>query len=106
MFGRSPLRQRDFQLLLAGQTASQFGTQVSAVAVPLLAVLTLEASPLQLGLITAAQTLAFAVIGLPSGAWIDRWRRRPILVASDLVRAMLLATIPVGSLSASSPSLS
>jgi MFS family permease len=92
---RSPLRRRDFRLLLAGQTASQLGAQVSAVAIPLLAVLTLDASPLQLGLVSAAQTVAFALIGLPSGAWVDRWRRRPILIASDVIRAVLLATIPI-----------
>jgi MFS family permease len=88
-------RRRDFRLLLLGQTTSQLGTQVSGVAVPLLAVLTLGASPLQLGFVNAASTLAFALIGLPAGAWVDRWRRRPILVASDVSRAVLLLSIPV-----------
>jgi MFS family permease len=87
--------RRDFRLLLLGQTTSQLGTQVSGVAVPLLAVLTLGASPLQLGVVTASGTLAFALIGLPAGAWVDRWRRRPILVASDVSRTLLLLTIPV-----------
>jgi MFS family permease len=96
--GHSPTGRRDFRLLLFGQTTSQLGTQVSGVAVPLLAVLTLGASPLQLGLVTAASTLAFAVIGLPAGAWVDRWRRRPILVASDLSRTVLLLSIPVAAL--------
>ena len=86
---------RDFRLLLAGQTTSQLGAQISGVAVPLLAVVTLGASPLEVGLIGAASTLAFAVIGLPAGAWIDRVRRRPVLIASDAVRALLLATIPL-----------
>jgi MFS family permease len=95
MSGRSLLRRRDFLLLLAGQTTSQFGAQVSGVAIPLLAVLTLHASPFQLGLVNASGTLAFALVGLPAGAWIDRWTRRPILVASDLVRAVLLAGIPL-----------
>jgi MFS family permease len=92
---RSPSRRRDFRLLLAGQTASQLGAQVSGVAIPILAVLTLDASPLHLGLVTLAGTLGFALIGLPSGAWIDRRRRRPILIASDASRAVLLATIPM-----------
>lgn len=87
--------RRDFRLLLLGQTTSQLGTQVSGVAIPLLAVLTLGASPLQLGMVTASGTLAFAVIGLPAGAWVDRWRRRRILVASDVSRTVLLLTIPV-----------
>lgn len=95
MSGGSLFAHRDFRLLLLGQTTSQFGAQVSGVAIPLLAVLTLDASPFELGLVTASSTLAFAVIGLPAGVWLDRWRRRPILVASDLARTVLLATIPL-----------
>ncbi|GAB2673086.1 MFS transporter [Kribbella swartbergensis] len=87
--------KRDFRWLLVGQTTSQFGAQISGVAIPLLAVLSLGATPFELGLVTASSTVAFALIGLPAGAWVDRWRRRRILVASDLVRAGLLATIPV-----------
>jgi len=90
--------RRDFRLLLVGQTTSQVGAQVSGVAIPLLEVLTLHASPFELGLVTASSTLAFALIGLPAGAWLDRLRRRPVLVASDLVRAVLLATIPLAAL--------
>ncbi|MFD0477755.1 MFS transporter [Nonomuraea thailandensis] len=77
MSSRSPFHRRDFRLLLLGQTTTQLGTQVSGVAIPLLAVVTLDASPLQLGLVTASGTVAFALIGLPAGAWIDRRRRRP-----------------------------
>ncbi|TDC50077.1 MFS transporter [Jiangella ureilytica] len=91
----SPLRHRDFRLLLAGQATSQFGAQISGIAIPLLAVLTLGASALEAGLLAASSTLAFAVIGLPAGAWIDRCRRRPVLIAADLARALLLATIPL-----------
>ncbi len=91
-------RNRDFQLLLAGQTTSQLGAQVSGVAIPLLAVLTLDASPLELGLVTASSTLAFALIGLPAGAWLDRLIKLPVLVASDIARAVLLATIPLAAL--------
>ncbi len=86
---------RDYRLLLLGQTTSQLGSQVSAVAVPLLAVLVLHASALQLGVVNAAGTIAFLLIGLPVGAWTDRWRRRRILISSDLARAVLLATIPI-----------
>lgn len=92
----SPLSaQRDFRLLLAGQTTSQLGTQVSGVAIPLLAVGVLGAGPFEVGLIGAASTVAFAAIGLPAGAWLDQWRRGPVLIASDLVRAVLLLSIPV-----------
>jgi MFS family permease len=90
----SPFRSRDFRLLLLGQTSSQFGSQVSGVAIPLLAVLTLHATPLQLGIVNAAGTVAFLVIGLPVGAWTDRLPRRRTLVCSDLARAVLLGTIP------------
>jgi len=87
---------RDFRLLLAGQTTSQLGAQVSGVAIPLLAVVTLQATPFEVGMLGAASTIAFAVLGLPAGAWVDRVRRRPVLIASDVMRALLLATIPLG----------
>lgn len=96
MSGGPPFARRDFRLLLFGQTTSQFGAQVSGVAIPLLAVLTLHASPFQLGVVNAAGTVAFAVLGLPAGAWLDRTRRlRSVLVASDALRAVLLLTVPV-----------
>lgn len=95
MHPATPGASRDYRLLLLGQTTSQLGTQVSAVAVPLLAVLALHASAWQLGVVNAAGTIAFLLIGLPVGAWTDRWRRRRILIVSDLVRAGLLATIPL-----------
>jgi MFS family permease len=91
----SVFRSRDFRLLLAGQTTSQLGAQISGIAIPLLAVDALGATPLEIGLLGAASTIAFAVIGLPAGAWLDRWRRGPVLIASDVVRALLLLTIPV-----------
>lgn len=94
----SPLAHRDFRLLLLGQTTSQLGAQVGGVAVPLLAVLTLHASPLQMGLVNASGTVAFLLVGLPAGAWIDRSRRRPVLVAADLARAAILASIPLAAL--------
>lgn len=76
MSSGSPFRRRDFLLLLLGQTTSQLGAQVSGVAIPLLAVVTLGASPLQLGLVTAAGTIAFALIG-------PRRAARPPRHASD-----------------------
>lgn len=95
MSGDALFARRDFRYLLFGQTTSQFGTQISGVAIPLLAVLTLHASPWQLGLVNASATVAFAVIGLPAGVWLDRIRRRRVLIASDLARAALLASIPL-----------
>lgn len=61
---------------------------------PLLAVRTLHASTFQVGLLTAAETAAFLLVGLPAGAWVDRMRRRPVLVAADVGRALLLASVP------------
>jgi MFS family permease len=88
-------RQPAFVRLWAGQTISQFGTQVSLLALPLLAIVVLQAEPYQVGLLTAVEFLPFLLIGLPAGVWVDRLRRRPILIAADLARAAALVSIPV-----------
>jgi MFS family permease len=88
-------RHRDFGHLWAAETVSQFGTQVTLLALPVLAVNLLHATPLEMGVLTALETAAFLVIGLPAGAWVDRWRRKRVLVTADVVRAMALATLPV-----------
>ncbi|MEV0586267.1 MFS transporter [Nonomuraea sp. NPDC050310] len=87
-----------FRRYLGADVLSQFGTQVTLVALPLVAYLTLGASPLQLGLITTAEMIAFLVLGLPAGVWVDRMRRRPVLVVADLVRALALLSVPVAHL--------
>lgn len=91
----SPLRNIDFRLLLAGATASQLGAQVTLVALPLVAVIELDATPLQTGALTAAETAAFLLVGLPAGAWIDRMRRLPVLIRADVVRALAMASLPL-----------
>ena len=91
----SLLFHRDFRLLWAGDAISQVGTMVTMLALPLLAVRTLHASPLQVGLLTTFETLAFLVIGLPAGAWVDRMRRRNVLIVGDLGRAVMLGSLPV-----------
>jgi predicted MFS family arabinose efflux permease len=93
--GQSLLQHRDFRHLWAAETISQVGTQVTLLALPVVAVTVLAATPLQMGLLTALETAAFLVIGLPAGAWVDRWRRKRVLVTADLVRAVVLATLPV-----------
>ena len=93
--GAGLLRDRDRRLLLAGQAASELGSQVGGIALPLVAVLALGAGPLQVGLLTAAGTLSFAVLALPAGVWVDRAARRPVLVGADLVRGVALLTVPV-----------
>ncbi|MEU4768085.1 MFS transporter [Actinosynnema sp. NPDC023794] len=88
-------RKPDFLRLWAAQTISETGTQVGALAVPLLAIGVLQASAAQLGLLGAARTLPFLLFALPVGALLDRMRRRPVMVASDFTRAALLASIPL-----------
>jgi MFS family permease len=88
-------RHRDFRRLWAGDTISQFGTMVTLIALPLLAVKTLHATPFQVGLLSAFETLAFLLVGLPAGAWVDRLRRRNVLIVGDLARAALLGSLPV-----------
>jgi MFS family permease len=86
---------RDFRYLLAAACVSQAGTQVSLVAMPLAAVIALRATTFQAGLISTADTAAFLLIGLPAGAWADRLRRRPMLIAADMSRAVMVGSVPV-----------
>jgi MFS family permease len=91
-----PLWQhRDFMKLWTGQTLSEFGSQVSQLAIPTVAVLTLKATPFQVAALATVEFLPFLLLTLPAGVWVDRWRRRWILIAGDLGRAVLLASIPV-----------
>jgi GNAT superfamily N-acetyltransferase/MFS family permease len=91
-------RDRDFATLWAGQTVSLVGSQVTAFALPLVAALSLGASAVQMGLLTAAEFAPSAALGLVAGVWIDRLPRRPVLIAADLGRAALLGTIPAAAL--------
>jgi MFS family permease len=88
-------RHRDFLLLWVGETVSQVGTMVSHLAIPLLAATALGATPWDMGLLVAAEHGAFLFVGLPAGVLLDRVRRRPVMIAADLVRFALLASIPV-----------
>src|SRR5579859_3689771 len=81
--------------LWVGQTVSEAGTQVSALAVPTVAILLLRATPFQVGLLTALEFLPFPVLGLVAGVYADRLKRRPLMIASDLGRMIALLTIPV-----------
>jgi len=88
-------RHHDFLKLWSAQTVSQLGTQVTGFALPMVAILWLHASALQVGALATLQLLPFALIGLPAGVWVDRLPRRPILIIGDLGRAALLVTIPL-----------
>ena len=88
------LRQPDFKKLLAGQTVSVFGTMLTRIALPLTALLTLDSSPLEQGFLQAIQAAPVLVAGLLAGVWVDRLRRRPVMITADLARAVLLLSIP------------
>jgi MFS family permease len=88
-------RHRDFVKLLAGQTVSTFGSMLTRIALPLTALLALDSSPLEQGFLQAIQAAPVLVTGLFAGVWVDRLRRRPVMIAADLARAILLLTIPV-----------
>ena len=89
----------DFLKLWAGQTVSQFGSQITVLALPLTAALTLHASAANMGFLAAASTAPFLLFGLFAGVWVDRLRRRPILIIADFARFALLALIPILALS-------
>jgi MFS family permease len=91
-------QQPDFLKLWSGQTISQFGSGITGSALPLTAVLVLGASPFQMGLLVAAEALPFALVGLLAGVWVDRLRRRPLMIGADVGRAVLLVSIPVAAL--------
>src|SRR5436190_1610915 len=78
----------DFLKLWTGQTISEFGSQVSQLAIPAVAVLTLEATPFQVAALETVVFLPFLILTLPAGVWVDRWRRRWVLIGGDLGRAV------------------
>ncbi len=88
-------RHGDFLKLWSAETISQFGTQVTGLALPLVAVITLDVSAFEVSALVVIEFAPFLLISLPAGVWVDRLPRRPILIAGDLGRAVLLATIPI-----------
>jgi MFS family permease len=92
---RKLIGQPGFRRLWFGQSISELGSQVTTLALPLAAVLVLHASTFQVGLLTTAAFAAFLLVGLPAGAWVDRLRRRPVMIGADVVRAVALASVPV-----------
>jgi MFS family permease len=88
-------RHRDFMRLWAAETVSQFGTAVTLLALPLVAINHLHATAFQVGALSAVEFAPFILVGLPAGVWVDRLRRKPILLTGDLGRALVLASIPI-----------
>ncbi|MFC5829013.1 MFS transporter [Nonomuraea insulae] len=91
----SLLREHDFRGLFLADSASQAGSQLLLLALPLAAVSALHASEFEVGALAACQTLAFVVIGLPAGALVDRLSKRAVMVVGDWGRALALVSVPV-----------
>ncbi|MEU7991351.1 MFS transporter [Streptosporangium canum] len=87
-------RHRDFRLLWCGEVAGKFGASVTGVAMPLIAVSTLHAGTFEVSLLSAATWLPWLLIALPAGVWVDRLRRRPIMLAAAAVSLLLFAGVP------------
>ncbi|MDQ1447568.1 MAG: hypothetical protein QOC79_539 [Actinomycetota bacterium] len=93
---RRPLRRhRDFMLLWTGQTVSEVGSSVTTLALPLVAVLVLHATTFEVGALAACTNLPFLLVALPAGAWVDRWRKRSVLLWGDAGRVLVLGSVPV-----------
>ncbi len=88
-------RNRDFRLLWLGESTSTVGTNISRVALPLVAVVTVHASTMQVSALTAAAWLPWLVVGLPAGAWVDRLPRRQVMFVCDVACLLLLLSVPV-----------
>ncbi len=91
-------RHPDFMKLWVGETVSVFGSQITMLALPLTAVLVLNATPSQMGFLTAIEFAPFLILSLFAGVWVDRLPRRPILMISNIGRTLLLGSIPLASM--------
>ncbi|MGQ4491023.1 MFS transporter [Streptomyces sp. SAS_281] len=87
--------QPGFRLLWTGETVSGLGNSITVVALPLIAVEVLDANSTTVGLLAAAVWLPWLLVGLPVGAWVDRIRKRPLMIACDLLAGTALASIPL-----------
>lgn len=95
----------DFAKLWSALSISLMGSAITALALPLIAARTLHASALQMGLLAAAGQAPYLLFSLAAGAWVDRVRRRPILVASDVASSLLLLSIPIAAIFGTPPYL-
>ncbi|WP_217552303.1 MFS transporter [Streptomyces sp. GbtcB6] len=84
-----------FRRLLTATALGQLGDRVIFLALPLVAITALDSSAFQVGLLTALTTAGSLLVGLPAGAWLDRTRKRPVMIGADLARALVLLTVPV-----------
>lgn len=98
MMRTSLWRHRDFRLLGIGQGVSALGTWVSGTALQVMAIVTLGAGPLEMGVLAVCSSAGILVVGPLAGAWVDRLPRRPVMIASDVARAAVLALIPIAAI--------
>ncbi|MFD7491140.1 MFS transporter [Streptomyces sp. NPDC059832] len=89
------LHDRDFGRLFAATALGQLGDRIIFLALPLVAIAALRADEFQVGLLAAMTSAGSLLVGLPAGAWVDRMRKRSVMISTDLVRALVLLTIPV-----------
>src|SRR4051794_18181598 len=85
----------DFLKLWGGQAVSRLGSQVTLLALPLIAITVLKATTFEVGLLSAVEFAPFILVGLPAGVLVDRMAKRPILIAADIGRLVALATVPI-----------
>ena len=91
-------RNPDFMKLWAGETISVFGSLITRTALPFTAILYLDATAFQVAALAASDVVAGILVGLVAGVWVDRLHRRPIMIAADLGRALLIGSIPLAAL--------
>jgi hypothetical protein len=94
-------RHGDFRKLWTATTVSVLGSQITLIAVPYIALTMLGATVFQVSLLAAVEMLPFLLFTLPAGAWLDRVRRRPVLVAADIARGVALMSVPIAYLGGS-----
>src|SRR5690348_4995804 len=95
LWGGRLWRHPDFLKLWGGQTISQIGSQLTVLALPTVAVLQLHRGAFEVGVLIALQRIPFPLLALIAGVWVDRVRRRPLMIAADVLRALALASIPI-----------
>ena len=92
---KSLWQNHNFLMLWTSDTISQFGSQFTGLALPLTAIIILNTNSTELGILTFAGTIPWVLFGLLVGVWVDRHRKRRIMVTSNILRGSLLALIPV-----------
>jgi len=86
---------RDFTRLWAGETVEWMTDSITTLGIPTIAIKTFSAGPFQMGILSALEYLAYPVLGLLAGVWVDRWRRRPVLIWTNVVQVIALGSIPL-----------